>query len=81
MPTVDTSKYLMQMNEMKTERAPCRHRNARLKTLLLSTQSISSYLKLRLAIRRDRMAEQKPLTKVNWITLTVGFSPKSTLLT
>ena len=80
MPTVDTSKYFMQKNDMKTDNAPCIHRNTKEGKLLLSIQSYNSCFRFLKDIRRERMTEHKPLTKVNCIILTAGFNPNRALL-
>jgi hypothetical protein len=79
-PTVDTSKYFTHINDMYTDNAPWRHRNASDGKLDRSIESTNSFFNFPLLQRRPRIRETRPLMKVNWRTVTAGFALKSALL-
>lgn len=68
-PTVETSKYLIQRKEIWTEIPPYKHLNARLKNELLSTESIRTFLKSLLIQRNIIIQEATALVKESWSTV------------
>ena len=73
-PTVETSKYFMHMNDMKTEDAPYKHLNTRLGKVYRSIESIKSFFKCPNPMIKETRTDPNPRMNVNCKTLINGFN-------